>query len=465
MENSHSKNIRGSRTRLLLSYGLGDAGTGLAATQFGFFLFRFFICAAGLPVLIAGSLLMLIKIWDAINDPLIGWLSDRTQSKWGPRIPWMIVSSVPLGLSLAAIWWIPEGSITNKTIYYVIISIIVMTAYTSINLPFAALSTEISEKTSVRTRLNASRFTGSIIAGLTGLIIAGVVLNSEVVESNQYFLMGKISGSIAVITTLISCWGLAPFAKKARRPTGKVETITLQFKRIFNNKKFLKVISLYILLWCALQLMQTVALIYIEDVLNLPSEIANWIPIPFQISALLGLQIWTKVSNKLDRITALNYGGIIWITSCTAALFLPSLNEVSSIGDSIFLNINNLILFVILILIICLIGIGASTAYLIPWSLLPDAIDEDPEKPAGLYTAWMVLIQKVGIGLSVQVLGFLLYLSGYQSCFVDNNSLNIIEQSSLAQLTIRLCIGFIPSLLVIFGLLIMKKWDQKLITN
>ena len=77
----------------------------------------------------------------------------------------------------------------------------------------------------------------------------------------------------------------------------------------------------------------------------------------------------------------------------------------------------------------------------------------------------MVLIQKICIGLSVQVLGLLLYVSGYQSCFVDNSSLNIIEQSSLAKLTIRLCIGFIPSILVIIGLLIMRKWDRKLITN
>jgi len=324
---------------------------------------------------------------------------------------------------------------------------------------------EISEKTAIRTRLNASRFTGSIIAGLTGLIIAGVVLGSEGSANNEYFLMGKISGCIAVAATLISCWGLAPFAKKARRPSGKVEAITLQFKRIFRNKKFLKVITLYILLWCALQLMQTVALIYVEDVLNVPTYIAKWIPIPFQISALVGLQIWTRVSNKLNRISALNYGAIMWIISCTAALFLPSLSKISGAGDSLFLNAGNIFLFILLIFIICLIGIGASTAFLIPWSLLPDAIDEDPEKPAGLYTAWMVLIQKIGIAFSVQLLGFLLYLSGYQACFVDEDSLNIIEQCYSAQLTIRLCIGFIPSVLVIIGLLIMRKWDRKLITN
>jgi GPH family glycoside/pentoside/hexuronide:cation symporter len=155
----------------------------------------------------------------------------------------------------------------------------------------------------------------------------------------------------------------------------------------------------------------------------------------------------------------------MWIVSCTAALFLPSFSKISGVENNLFLNAGNIILFILLIFVICVIGIGASTAFLIPWSLLPDAIDEDPEKPAGLYTAWMVLIQKIGIAFSVQLLGFLLYLSGYQACFIDKDSPNIIEQCATAQLTIRLCIGFIPSVLVIFGLLIMRKWDQKLITN
>ena len=77
----------------------------------------------------------------------------------------------------------------------------------------------------------------------------------------------------------------------------------------------------------------------------------------------------------------------------------------------------------------------------------------------------MVLIQKIGIAFSVQLLGFLLYLSGYQSCFVEKDSFNVVEQCISAQLTIRLCIGFIPSVLVIVGLFIMKGWDRKSITN
>ena len=85
-------------------------GTGLAATQLGFYLFPFFICAAGLPAVIAGSLLTVSKVWDALNDPLIGWMSDHTRSRWGPRLPWMLTAALPLGISLTAMWWVPPAT-------------------------------------------------------------------------------------------------------------------------------------------------------------------------------------------------------------------------------------------------------------------------------------------------------------------------------------------------------------------
>ena len=123
-----------------------------------------------------------------------------------------------------------------------------------------------------------------------------------------------------------------------------------------------------------------------------------------------------------------------------------------------------MILFITLLVSICLIGVGASTAYLIPWSLLPDAIDEDPEKSSGIYTAWMVLIQKIGIGISVQLLGLLLSLSGYSTPEKCNAS-DCLQQSELTQITIRICIGLIPIILILLGLKVMQKWDKKFILN
>ena len=119
----------------MLAYGLGDAGTGLAATTLGFYLFPFFTSAAGLPAFIAGSLLTVIKLWDAINDPLIGWMSDHTSSRLGPRLPLMFAAALPLGIILAPMWLVPEGSTLQRTAYYVLMAILLMLSLIHISEP------------------------------------------------------------------------------------------------------------------------------------------------------------------------------------------------------------------------------------------------------------------------------------------------------------------------------------------
>jgi len=327
-----------------------------------------------------------------------------------------------------------------------------MTAYTSVNLPYGALATELSEDENVRTRLNAARFTGSILASLSGLIVGAICLTQG---DEGYLTMGRISGTIVTVITLLSTWGLAPFAKIARRPINKIQPIKNQFKRILSNKIFIKVIYLYLLLWCGLQLMQTVSLIYLQQVMNVPRGISFWIIIPFQISALIGLQIWSFYSNKYGRIKALQKGGIIWIIGCLIAMILPPLSNNFAISN---FNIDSLKMLVLFITIL-VVGFGASTAYLIPWSLLPDAIDHDPEKAAGIYTAWMVLCQKLGIAISVGLFGYLLTFAGFKEGACQE-IINITQPDS-ALLTVRICMGLIPSILVYWGLLIMRDWKDR----
>ena len=437
----------GSRRRLMVAYGLGDAGTGLAATQLGFYLFPFFTCAAGLPAFIAGSLLTVIKVWDAINDPLIGWMSDHTRSRWGPRIPWMLGAALPLGISLAAMWWVPEGDDLQRTLYYSVMAILLMTAYTSVNLPYAALSTELTGDTAIRTRLNAARFTGSIVAGLSGLIVASLVLSDG---ADGYLRMGRITGTIASVATLACCWGLAPFAKRAQRPTNQAEPILDQLRRIRSNPRFLMVLGLYLALWFSLQLMQVVALIWLVQVVHVPPNLSTWILLPFQLSALVGLQFWSLLSNRRGRLVALRWGAGLWILACLLSMVFPAMQNGGTPAE-----------LIPLIGLIALVGIGASTAYLIPWSLLPDAIDADPTHPAGLYTAWMVLGQKLIIGLSMSVFGLLLSATGYISSESCDGAMSFIEQPDTALFAIRMSMGLIPAILVVVGLLVMRRWPDR----
>jgi GPH family glycoside/pentoside/hexuronide:cation symporter len=98
-----------------------------------------------------------------------------------------------------------------------------------------------------------------------------------------------------------------------------------QLRRILANGRFLKVLGLYLMLWCALQLMQPVALIYLVQLMHVPSSMATWILLPFQISALLGLQLWSCLANRRGRVMALRLGAALWISACLVAMVLTPL--------------------------------------------------------------------------------------------------------------------------------------------
>jgi GPH family glycoside/pentoside/hexuronide:cation symporter len=434
------------RRRLLWAYGLGDAGTGMAASLIGFYLFVFYTSAAGLPPWMAGLVLMLARLWDAINDPIVGWLSDRTGGPWGPRLPWIAGSAVPLGIAMALMWWLPPGSEWVRFAFFLLISILANSLYTCVNLPYSALAAELTSSVPLRTRLNTARFTGSILASLLGLVI-GALLLRDLRQASAYWQVGLISGSVIAVATLLCAWGLAPIARHSQRPQHSPGSTRRLLRRVRHNRRFVLVLSLYLMLWCALQLMQTAALIFLPVVMRVPDGWSNWILLPFQLTTLAGLQLWTAVADRGGRIQALRLGGSCWIVGCAMAMLLVPLNpSLAPLGDSL-----NLVRLALLLLAILLVGLGASTAYLIPWSLLPDAIDADPDKPAGIYSAWMVFAQKMCISVALLLFGNLLSLSGYVAA-------RGVEQPDSALLAIRVCMGLLPGLLVVLGLLLMRHW-------
>lgn len=129
-----------------LAYGAGDLGTAITANILVFYVLFFFTNVAGLPPGLAASVLTIGKISDAINDPIIGVMTDRTRSPLGRRYPWMLAGALPFGLFFFLVWIVPQFSAdptTNQWLlfgYYVLIGILFHLAYTTVNLPYIALT-------------------------------------------------------------------------------------------------------------------------------------------------------------------------------------------------------------------------------------------------------------------------------------------------------------------------------------
>jgi len=449
---SDAADLRGrARQRLLWAYGLGDVGTGMGASLIGFYLLRFYV-AAGLPPWLAGLAYGLGRLWDGINDPIVGWLSDKTESRWGPRLPWILWSAVPLGAAMGAMWWLPPWpGIWIKFVIFLLISVVANSLYTCVNLPYTALAAELTTDVSLRTRLNTTRFTGSILATVTAALLAGVLVR-DLSDASSYLPVGQVSGLIITASALLCGWGLMPAARQCQRPERATGTTRRLLARVLRNGRFGMVLGLYLLLWCSLQLMQAVSLFFLPVVMEVPETLSKLMLLPFLVSSLGGLWIWNAVSHRSGRLTALRYGSALWIAACLIVMLLQPLDST----EAAFAWPGNAIKLMLLFGTIVIAGLGAATAYLIPWSLLPDAIDADPEKPAGQYSAWMVLAQKLCISLVITLLGALLTASGYDETLPNP------QQPESALLAIRLCMGLIPGLLVVLGLVVMRRWPRRL---
>lgn len=150
-----------------VGYGLGDTASNFYWKFFEYFLLFFYTDVFGISSRAAGNMLLITKIWDAINDPIFGYFADRTKSTWGRFRPYILWGSVPLAISGICTFYVPDLSLNGKLIYAYITYTLVMMAYTAVNIPYGALMGVITpnslERTSVSTYRFVLAFTGGIL--------------------------------------------------------------------------------------------------------------------------------------------------------------------------------------------------------------------------------------------------------------------------------------------------------------
>ncbi|AFZ46907.1 major facilitator superfamily MFS_1 [Cyanobacterium stanieri PCC 7202] len=500
-----------------LAFGAGDVGTALSANLLIFFLLPFFTNVAGLSPSLAGSILMIGKISDAINDPIIGVSSDRTSTPWGRRIPWMILGAIPFVVCFFLMWVVPQFSDNPTTnniflfIYYMVVAIAFHIFYTSVNLPYQALTPELTKDYNERTSLNSFRFSFSIGASIFSLILAGIIFDIyDGQDQEKYLILGFLSSLIALVALLWCPLQLQERGKKPllnrqkRKQLGFILILIASILTIFAVINFVNdanaqsdFIGIILLLFTIL--LSAMAWTFIKgktenhllttEQINLKTEeqipffrqlkivfsnkpflfvigiyLCSWLAVQLTASILLFFVVnWMGLPEASFPQVAIAVQGTALVMLFVWQQISRKLDKkiVYFLGSSIWI-IAQIGLFLIqpgqttlLYFLAILAGFGVSVAYLIPWSMIPDVIDLDElntgKRREGIFYGFMVLLQKLGLALGLFLVGIALDASG----FIRNVPGEAVPtQPSSALLAIRLVVSVLPAVVLIMGVIL-----------
>ena len=151
-----------------IGYGLGDTASNLYWKLFESFQLIFYTDVFGISAAAAATMFFVTKVWDAVNDPLVGFLSDRTTTAWGRFRPWLLWSALPFAITGILTFYTPDLPPSGKLVYAYATYTLVFMAYTAINIPYGALMGVISSNSLERTSVSTYRF---VLAFLGGLIV------------------------------------------------------------------------------------------------------------------------------------------------------------------------------------------------------------------------------------------------------------------------------------------------------
>jgi GPH family glycoside/pentoside/hexuronide:cation symporter len=423
------------RTKLLFS--TGDLSTSIPLAILMFFQLYFMTDVAGLPPAYAAWAVAISRLWDAINDPLFGLWSDSIRTRWGRRRVLLLFGAVPLGLTFMLMWVVPPFETLGLTVYYTIVYLLFDTVFTFVHVGYNSLTPEMTSDYDERSSLNGYRMVFSI-AGSLGAIIFATVLGWYINDPRQlYLVLGIGLGIVAMIPPLIV------FAITRERPSEELpESLPwgAALKQSLSNRPFLMVMALYLLSWTTASIVAAVLIYFASYYLGVPGQ-ANYFVLVAQGSAILFIPVVVWLSRKFDKRRAFIIGSVTW----TALLLAISFVQPAQVP--------------LAYLLAALAGFGIATAYVVPWSMVPDVVEYDQlrtgQRREGSYYAFASFFQKLATGVALWGLGLALAMTGY---ITPQPAQPQPVQPQEALNAIRLFIGPIPAVLLFLAILFAWKY-------
>jgi GPH family glycoside/pentoside/hexuronide:cation symporter len=410
--------------KVKLGFGVCDLGGNLYFTVVAFWLLNYLTDTLGLAAGLAGTAIMIGKIWDAVTDPMVGWLSDRTRSRWGRRRPYILFGALPLGVMMVVMFTNPGLESQSQLFVWALVTFCLLgTALTLVNIPYSALTPELTRDFHERTSLNGYRSVFMVLGTLLGAGAALPLVGAFASKTTGWTVAGSVFGAVMTVTALITFFSVRePAVERPRQQTGFLSSYLLVFK----NRAFLSLLSAFLLHITAVTLVSGIMVFYFKYIYQ-NEAMTTLALLVLLVTTMVFIPVSVRVSRRLGKMRTYFTGLLIIAAACLGIFGFAHIWGMPFFFAASFVA-----------------GVGLSTTYTIPWSMIPDTVEYDVAETGtrreGAYYGIWTFVTKIGQALAGFLSGWVLALSGFVA---------EAAQAPRVLLWIRLIIGPLSALLFV----------------
>lgn len=412
-------------------WGLADMGIVVFVIVKQLLVLTYLTAFLGVPVGIAGFVTTAVLIFDMITDPLIGYLSDKTNSRFGRRAPWMFIGVVVMAIGMVGLFSAPVGMATAGSLAWVVGFFVLATiGFTMVAIPYGAQSGEITQDPKERSTMTGFRMGFASI----GILIGGAIIPG-LAEGRGYAM-----AALMVSPLMIGAVWLSLFATRKAPRIEQPATVNLSgmFGLVFSNRAFVVLVLIYGIMTLAIAMITAglpfAAIYLIQDsgdtALSGAAAVLSVLSLMFAafvVGSILSQAIWVLLSHRLGKVGALVLGLTLYIVLLYALFtMLPSTNVTVIAG-----------MFV-------LAGMTNGSYQQIPWAIYPDLMDVTRRTSGaaieGAFSAIWLFGQKLANAVAPAVLGLTLAAAGWQE-----TTGAFVPQTDTALETLQMSITLIPA--------------------
>jgi len=415
------------RTKII--YGSGDLGFSMTQSIIAILFAIFLTDVVGLRPAAAAAAVFIGKSWDYVNDPLIGYLSDRVRTRWGRRRPFLLFGSLPFAIAFTVLWWRPPiQSQLGLAIYFGLAYLLFDTAATLVYMPYFALTPELTLDYDERTSLTSYRMGYSILGSLICFTVPLMIVGKMQPENaDRVLFMGGLFGLLSALPLLLV------FLSTRERPEFQAQaqpSLKESLSAAIKNRPFLFAAGLYLFTWMAMNVMELMLLYFIKWRMDMEAQ-SDLIAGTIFVVALLVLPFWLWVARRWDKRRAYVAGVSFW---AAVQIALAVISPSWGLSAVLFLAV--------------LGGIGVSAGHVLPWAIIPDAIELDElttgKRHEGMFYSLVTLAQKVAASVAIPLSLLVLDATGYRA--------NAAAQPASTVHGIQVLTGPVPAALLCAGI-------------